>query len=90
MKRHRNTNVKVPILHLPEDILLNHKDIEIYIDFFYINRMPFLYKNSSNITFLTAQIISSRSAYRIIKELQTVASMYTARAFNISIYHGGN
>ena len=89
-KRHRNPPIKVPIITLPAEIPLNHKDIELCIDLFYINIMPFLHKKSSKITCLTADNFISRSVEKLIQELHTVAEMYTKRGFNISVYHGKN
>ena len=85
MKLHMNLAVKVTRILLPADILLHHTYIELYIDLFYINGIHFLHKKSCNITFLTAEIFSSKSADKIIQELHTVANMYTAIGFNISV-----
>ena len=52
--------------------------------------MNFLHTQKFNITFLTSEFFSSMSADRIIQELYTVASMYTPRGFNISVYQRDN
>ena len=90
MKHHRNPYIKVPIISLPADISIHHKDIKIRIDLFYINRLHFLHTKSFNITFLTEEISISRSTDKIIQELHTVANMNKSRGFNISVYHRDN
>ena len=80
---------KVPIILLPTDILLHHKNIGLYFDF-YMNRMPLLHTKSYNITFLESEHCISTSADKIIKELHTVTNMYRERGFNIDVYHGIN
>ena len=55
-----------------------------------MNRMTFLHKKSSKITFLTSENCTSKSVKKIIKELNTVNSMYKERDFNIEVFHGGN
>ena len=52
--------------------------------------MPFLHKYSSKITFLTAKIYISKSAYKIIKALRTDTNMYKSRGFNKDVYHRDN
>ena len=53
-----------------------------------MNVIPFLYKNSSNITFFTAENFILKSTGKIIKELDTVTNMYKLRGFNVDVYHG--
>ena len=89
-KRRRNPAKRAPRVPLPTDILLRHKKIELYFYFLYMNGMPFLHTKSSNITFLTAENCTSKSADNIIKELNTFNSMYKARCFNIDVFHGDN
>ena len=46
MKRRRNPSKMVSRVPLPIDILLNHKSIQLYLNCFFINGMPFLHTNS--------------------------------------------
>ena len=85
-----NPDIKVPIIPLTSDILLNHKEIKLYIYLFYINEMPLLHTKKSKIIFLTEENLNSRSADKIIQELDTVDNIYTESGFNINIYHRDN
>ena len=50
-----------------------------------MNGIHFLHKNSSKITFLTEKCCTSKSADKILKELNIVNSMYKTRGLNIDI-----
>ena len=55
-----------------------------------MNRMTLLHTKSSNITLLTAENCISKSTDKIIKELNTVNSMYNEKVFIIEAFHGDN
>ena len=78
---------KVP---LPLPIAQRHKEIQLYIDFFFINGKPFLHTKSSKINFLTAHICSSRSQGQIIRVIEEVQQIYETRGFKIVAIHGDN
>ena len=71
MQSYINQAEKVPIIPLPTDISLHHKNIKLYFDF-YMNIITFLYKKSYKITLLTAETFISKSVDTIIKKLHTV------------------
>ena len=89
MKCHRNTDVKVPIIPLPEDILLHYKDIKLYIDLFYINEIPFLYKKVPRPP-SSQQKNRFKERRKDHQKLHKIANIYTAICFNIGVYHGDN
>jgi hypothetical protein len=90
MTRVRPTKNKIEKIPLPLPIAKHHKDIELYIDFFFINGHPFLHTKSSKVNFLTADICTSRSKAQIINTLEIVRQTYEARGFNITAIHGDN
>ena len=55
-----------------------------------MNGMTLLHTKSSKITFLTLEDCISKSTEKIIKELNTVNSMYKERVFIIEAFHGDN
>ena len=65
MKRRRNPYKRVPRVTLTINILLHHKNIELYFNFF-MNVMMFLHTKLSKIIFLKAENCTSKSAYNII------------------------
>ena len=86
IKRRRKSAKRVPRFPLSTDILLRHKNIEIYFNFFNMNRIPFLHINSYKIPFITELNCTSESAEKIIKYLNTVNSMYKERGFYIDLF----
>ena len=56
-KCHITPAKRVPRITLTTETFLHHKKIELYFYFYYMNGMPFIHKNSLNITFLTAEIV---------------------------------
>ena len=94
MKHHSNKSVKVPIIPLPEYISLHHKYIKLYIDFFYIKRMPFMHTKSSNITFLASDSLVQGSHTRLSKNFtqwptvtqqEVLTSAYTTVKINLKL-----
>ena len=61
MIRHVPITNKIEKVALPIQIAEIHKEIHIYIDFFFINGYPFLHTKSSKINFLAAQLCTSRA-----------------------------
>ena len=55
-----------------------------------MNGITFLHTNTYKITFLTEENCISKSADNIIKYLNTLNSMHTARGSKIDIFHGYN
>ena len=90
MIRHVPITNKVEKVALPIQIAERHKEIHIYIDFFFINDYPFLHTKSSKLNFLTAQLCTSRAKGQIIKGLEKVRETYEARGFKIVAVHGDN
>ena len=90
MKRHTNPDKRVTRVSLPTDIFLHNKNIKLYLGFFLMNGMSFLHIKPPRTTFLTEENCNSKIAGNIIKEFNTVNSMYKARGFNRSVIHGVN
>ena len=78
------------VTHVPPDIIKYHQHIQIYMDFFYVNKMPFLHTKSDKLNYLTVIQTKSRSKTEIINELQKITNMYKRRGFLITKYHGDN
>ena len=58
---------RVPRVTLLTDILLHHKNIKLYSDYFNMNVIPFLHTKSPKINFLTAENCTSNIMENIIK-----------------------
>ena len=73
-KMTRKQPVSKPTTFIPvPSIIKQHYNIDLYIDFFFVNRIPFLHTKSKNINFLSVQPCTSRKA-SIIAGLKTVKS----------------
>ena len=46
--KRQNTHNKIPKLSLPLSVSQQHKQITMYIDTFYVNRIPFSYQKQGN------------------------------------------
>ena len=81
---------KVERLAIPAPILDRHKDLQLFVDFFFVNGHPFLHSKCNKINFLTVQHCQSRSKQHIIGGISTVLYIYKQRGFNITELHGDN
>ena len=75
---------------LPLKVKLKHVDVDLHIDFFYVNRLPFLHTKSEHINFLTVQSGKTRNTASILQGLKTIVNIYQKRGFNIKGIYGDN
>ena len=80
----KGTIKRVPI---PAPILNEHRNIDLHVDFFFVNRLAFLHTKSEKVNFITVQYCKSRSVTEIKKGLTIVMDVYKARGFNIASVH---
>lgn len=79
--------IKVPI---PLPILQHHSKLDIYIDFMYVNRIPFLHIISSKIGHRFTTMCKSRTKDTIINEVNRIIEVYRGRGFQVMNIHGDN
>ena len=84
------TTNDMSVTYLPPDIIVHHRHIQLYMDFFYVNKMPFLHTKSGKINYLTVASTKSRSKGIIVNEIQRITNIYKKRGFSITKYHGDN
>ena len=84
------TTNDMSVTYLPPDIIEHHRHIQLYMDFFYVNKMPFLHTKSGKINYLTVASTKSRSKGIIVNEIQRITNIYKKRGFSITKYHGDN
>ena len=75
---------------LPSYIMTHHKNVELFTDFFFVNKLPFLLTKSGNVYFASVQAVHSHKASEIKDGLEQVKQVYENRGFNIVAYHGDN
>ena len=88
----RSTPRKVSTLttSIPPYILNNYPTLQLYIDFVYINKQPFLHTKSSHIKFLTIQHAINRTQGTIKRLLISTIDKYHSRGFTITDIFGDN
>ena len=90
MTRTKPISNKIQRIPLPPPIQQQHSSLDLFIDFFYVNNIPFLHTKSSSINFLTTQSGPNRTKSSIQKGLSTVIKTYSTRGFNVENIHGDN
>ena len=71
-------HVRVPP---PPQIAENYVNVQFYIDFFYVNKTPFLHTKLGQINFLTVKACTSKGKHTIISGLNNVKKIYRSRGF---------
>ena len=79
---------KIKRCPLPPPILKNYPDIQIHVDFFFVNRMPFLHTKSDKLNFLTVERMKNRTKAAIIGSITDAINIYKLRGFQVSFMHG--
>ena len=90
MKQYQLKPDRIERIPLPLPISEHHKDVQLYIDLFFVNGYPFLATISAKLNFITANPCKSRSTAKIKTVLDMVIDKYYARSFNVIIIHGDN
>jgi len=79
---------KNKLLPLPSCLLEHHMEINLYIDIFYVNGMPFFHTKSGKLNFLSVKYLQSRILTEVISGLNVVIDKYEERGFKITDIHG--
>ena len=66
----------------------NYKNIQIHVDFFFVNRIPFLHTKSEKLNFLTVERMKHRTKTAIIGSITDTIKIYNHRGFEVSFMHG--
>ena len=64
--------------------------VKLHIDFFYVNKLPFLHTKSEDLNFLTVQSGRTRNTTSILQGLQTVINIYHKRGSKVVGIYGDN
>jgi hypothetical protein len=84
------SNQAIKRVPLPLPIQQEHSHLDLFADFFFVNKIPFLHTKSGNINFLTADNTKSRGTKSIIHTLSSVHRLYSTRGFHIDNIHADN
>ena len=89
MNRVKPKGANIEILPLSLPIYQQHKDMQLYIELFFCEWLPFSI-NIKKVNFITAKPFISRTTSHITKSIDTVLDLYESRGFNISDVHIDN
>ena len=87
MKRIKPASKNISRLPLPPPILKHHPNLQLFIDFFFVNKMPFLHTKTSKVNFLTVQSGPNRTKGAIKDGLISVLNIYNSRGFGRQSRH---
>ena len=76
------------IVKVPKELIKLHKDVELAIDCFFINKHVFFTTFSTKICFTTITHLADRSKEAIWVALQATYKMYLLRGFQIAVIRG--
>ena len=88
--RSQPKRLQVQYTPLPLQIQERHANVNLHIDFFYVNGLPFLHTKSETINFLTVQSGKTRNTRSILEGLSTVIKLYNNRGFKVRGIFGDN
>ena len=80
----------IPQISITPTILKHHQNVELHVEYFCVNRLPYLLKKLSNINFLTVQTGKNKTKNNIETGLVHVIKTYEARGFKVTAVHGDN
>ena len=81
---------KIEIIPRTLPISQHLKDLQFYIELFFVNGYPFLATKTNNVNFITSKPCISRKIIHITKYIITFLDLYEARGFNITSVCGDN
>jgi hypothetical protein len=79
-----------PLVPLTPPISKFHHFIDLYMDFLFVNKIPFLHTKSKNLNFLSIQSFKKRTISDIADRLREVINVYQSRGLEIKSMHGDN
>ena len=88
MTRSPNSRERIPRVSIPPSILTYHRKVKLHVDFFFVNKLPFLHTKSEDLNFLTVQSGQTRSKAAILEGISKVIEIYHSRGFKVVAVHG--
>ena len=77
-------------MRLPLEFLRQHKDLNLFVDIFFVNGSPFFLSKSGNINYISVSFLKSRKASEILEAIKKHINKYQTRGFHITDVHGDN
>ena len=64
------------------------QDIQIHVDFFFVQKIPFLHTKSEKLNFLTVERMRARTKSAIIGSINDTLNLYRMRGMTVTFMHG--
>ena len=90
MKQYQLKPDRIERIPLQLPISEHHKDVQLYINLFFVNGYPFLATKSEKLNSVTSHRRKSRSTAQITKVLDMVLDKYDKLGYNVTIVLGDN
>ena len=78
------------IIKIPRIIADKYYNVEIFMDIFFVNKIPFFHTKSESINFWTLQPIETQRKRDITKGIEYVQNNYIEICFNVMRWHEDN
>jgi len=73
--------------NISPDLLLQYKDVTVAVDIMFVNKVPYLMRNSCHIRFVTAKMIKNVKHETLMTALKQIVNAYKRRILSL-IYPG--
>ena len=90
MTRYQPKSDKIKRIPLPLPIPEHHKDVQLYINFLFVNGYPIIANKPEKLNSVTAHTFKSKPTARIKTVLDMVIDKYDAHGFNVTIIYRDN
>ena len=77
-------------IHVPSSIIHKHRNISLFINLCYINKLCFLICISENIEYVNIEFLNSKKSDILYKELNKIIKLYSSRGFQVNSIYGDN
>ena len=90
MTRHKPNHHDIHRIPLSPFISDQHKTVQLYVDFIFVNKLPFLITISDKIKYRTIQYASATNKSTILSLLSKVIQRYKSRGLQVTTIHADN
>jgi hypothetical protein len=85
--RHKSTPVREDSIEIPEELILQNREIDLCIDIMYVNECGFMTTIDQTIQFRSALPIENRTHEEYYRVLDMVLRLYNSAGFHIKTIH---
>ena len=75
----------IPTVQVPQQLKTIHHKVQLFVDVFFVNGIPFLHSISENIGLRTSEVLPDRYADSLLKYVDAAIDIYTRNGFKVSL-----